>query len=193
MKKRKSSGIRILIVGIVLVCMIVGYYYYLSNKRNETTTEDAVEVSKVQELLLYNLERNYPPSPKEVVKLFGEFAMCIHNEEYSDEELEALAEKVQQLYDEELIANQTMEQYMESLHWDVNTLKQDDIVISSYATSASTDVEYFENNGYECARLYCSFTLRKGKHIEPVNEIFVLRQDGEGHWKIYGWAKAEEE
>ena len=193
MKKKKSSGIRILIVGIVLVCMIVGYYYYLSNKKSESKEEAPVEVSAVQEILMYNFERNYPPSPKEVVKLFGEFAMCIHNEEYTEEEFIELAMKVQNLYDEELIANQTKEQYIDSLRWDVNQLKEEEIVISSYATSASTDVEFFEHDGYECARLYCSFTLRKGTGLEMVNEIFVLRQDDEGHWKIYGWAMAEDE
>ncbi|MBP3604765.1 MAG: hypothetical protein J6J79_11525 [Lachnospiraceae bacterium] len=193
MKKKKNSGIRVLIVGIVLVCMIIGYYYYLSNKKSDTSKETQPETTVVQDILLYNFERNYPPSPKEVVKLFGEFATCIHNEDYTEEEFIALATKVQELYDEDLIANQTKEQYIESLRWDVNQLKEQDIVISSYATSASTDVDFFEHNGYECARLYCSFTLRRGTSIEMANEIFVLRKDKEGHWKILGWALAEDE
>ena len=28
--------------------------------------------------------------------------------------------------------------------------------------------------------------------MQPIEEIFLLRMDLEGHWKIYGWDTAEE-
>ena len=192
-KSEGSNGLKIVIVGLVLVCLVIGYYYYLSNKKAETSEEAPVEITAVQEVLMYDFERSYPPSPKEVVKRFGDITMCFYNETYTEEEFLALAMKIQELYDDDLIANKTENQYIEDLRWDVNQMKEQQLLVSSYATSASTDVDFFRKDGRECARLYCSFTIRKGTEITAINEIFVLRKDEEGHWKILGWKPVEEE
>ena len=192
-KSEGSNGLKIVIVGLVLVCLVIGYYYYLSNKKAETSEEAPVEITAVQDVLMYDFERSYPPSPKEVVKRFGDITMCFYNETYTEEEFLALAMKIQELYDDDLIANKTENQYIEDLRWDVNQMKEQQLLVSSYATSASTDVDFFRKDGRECARLYCSFTIRKGTEITAINEIFVLRKDEEGHWKILGWKPVEEE
>lgn len=192
-KAQGASGIKTLIIGMILICLIVGYYYYLSNRKHKAAEEAEVKATAVQEALLYNFERNYPPTPKEVVKLYGQFSQCFYNEEYTEEEFVQLALQIQNLYDEELIANKTENQYIEDLRWDVNQLKEQGIVILNYATSASTDVEEFTKNGFKWAKLYCSFTLRQGTNVGFTNEVFLLRKDDEGHWKIYGFKLAEKE
>ena len=191
--KQSQSGAKILVIGIILLCLVLGYYYYLSNKKEPVAEEAPEQITEVQEILLYNFERSYPPTPKEVVKLFGRITQCFYNEEYTEEEFLALAKQIENLYDEELIANKTENQYIEDLRWDVNMMKEQELVVSSYATSSSTDVEFFSQNGYECARLYCSFTMRKGTQLGISNQVFILRKDDEGHWKIYGWKVVEEE
>ena len=192
MKGKKQSGIKIVIIGVVLLCLVLGYYYYLSNRNKENTEETPKEMTAVQEVLLYDFDKSYPPTPKEVVKRFGEITQCFYNEEYTEEEFIALALLIQELYDEELIANQTKEQYIANLRWDVNQFKEQEIVVSSYATSSSTDVDFFSQDGYEWARLYCTFTLRQGTGLKVTNEVFILRKDEEGHWKIFGWKMEEE-
>ena len=62
--------------------------------------------------------------------------------------------------------------------------------ISSYSTSSSTDVYYFAEDGFDFARLYCTYNIRMGTAKQPIEEIFLLRMDLEGHWKIYGWDAA---
>ena len=192
MKGKKQSGIKIVIIGVVLLCLVLGYYYYLSNRNKENTEETPKEMTAVQEVLLYDFDKSYPPTPKEVVKRFCEITQCFYNEEYTEEEFIALALLIQELYDEELIANQTKEQYIANLRWDVNQFKEQEIVVSSYATSSSTDVDFFSQDGYEWARLYCTFTLRQGTGLKVTNEVFILRKDEEGHWKIFGWKMEEE-
>lgn len=191
MQNNKKNGIKLAVIGIILICLVIGYYYYLSNKRAGSSEEENVKLTAVQEVLLYDFERSYPPSPKEVVKLFGQISQCFYNESYTEEEFLELAVLIQNLYDDELIANKTYDQYIEDLRSDVNLLKEQGIVISSYGTSSSTDVEYFTEDGYDWARLYCSFTLRKGTQLEASNELFLLRKDEDGHWKIYGWELAD--
>ena len=100
--------------------------------------------------------------------------------------------QVQKLYDAELVANQTQDQYLTSLQLELSDRKEQEIVISSYSPSSSTDVEYYSQDGYDWAKLYCSFTLRKGTQLEMTNEVFLMRKDEDGHWKIYGWKKAED-
>lgn len=176
-----------IIVILVLVCLVGGYYYYLTNKKQDKVQEEDVKATAVQEVLMRNLDSSYPPSPREVVKYFGEITQCLLGESYSDEEFQKLAMQAQKLYDSELIANKTQQQYIEDLKWDINVFKEDGIVISSYTPASSVDVEEFTKDGYKCARLTCSFTLRKGAYLEANEEVFVLRKDEEGHWKIYGW------
>lgn len=192
-KKKTESGIKIFVIGIILVCLVLGYYYYISNKNAAASEEASETLTEVQEAILYNFERNYPPTPKEVVKLFGQMSQCFYNEEYTEEEFQALAMQIQNLYDDELIANKTENQYLEDLRWDVDQMKEQEIVISSYSVSSSTDVEEFTKDGYKWAKLYCTFTLRKGTELAVTNEVFLLRKDTEGHWKIYGWDLAPEE
>ena len=177
-----------------MIGLLVMLYYNVSNKKKSTSEEDSTtKATVVQELLMRDLEKSYPPTPKEVVKLYCQMTQCFYNEEYTEEEFVQLALQVRNLYDDELIASKTENQYIEDLRWDVNQLRDQEIVISSYATSASTDVEEYTKGGFKWAKLYCSFTLRKGTYVDSTNEVFLLRKDDAGHWKIYGFKLADDE
>lgn len=183
---KKSNIIKIVIIGIVLAALIIGYYYYLSNK-NKEPQEEVVESTEVQKVLMRDLEKNYPPTPKEVVKYFSEITKCFYNEDYTEDELYELAMKIQDIYDDELVANKTQEQYLEDLQDDIEEMASLDCTISSYELSASTDVEEFMENGDSCARLYCTYNIRQGTQMTASRLVFVLRKDEDGHWKILGW------
>ena len=183
---KKSGGIKIVIIGIVLAALVIGYYFYLSNK-TQKAEEEVVESTQVQTVLMRDLEKNYPPTPKEVLKYFNEISTCFYNEKYTDDELEQLAVKIQGIYDVELIANKSQEQYMEDLKSDIVEMKSNDRSISSYQLPASTDVEFFSEDGSSCARMYCTYSIRQGTNIIQSRFVFILRQDEDKHWKILGW------
>ncbi len=188
-----SGGVKIVIIAVVLAAIVLGYFYYLGHRDRQQAEED-VAVTVVQSVLMRDLEHNYPPTPKEVVKYYSEITECFYNEEYSDEELTQLAQKIQHLYDAELVANKTQEQYMQDLRDEIAEMKKNKYTIASYEVSASTDVEYFTQDDYSCARLYCTFYLRQPKSGTRVSSLerFVLRQDQDGHWKILGWELVED-
>lgn len=187
----KKSIVRMVVIGCILLILLIGFYYYISHKTSTEKSKETEKVTQTQQVLLRNLETNYPPSPKEVVKYYCDITQCFYNEIHTEEELKELALQIQLLYDEELIANQTEESYMEKLSSDIASMQSQGLVISSYSTSASTDVEYFTEDGFDWARMYCSFAIRKGTELINTNERFLLRKDEEGHWKIYGWALVE--
>lgn len=181
-----TKGTKGLILTAVMIVLIVGYYAYLSN-RSAANKEEVIQLTATEEALSRDLERTYPPSPKEVLKYYSELTMCFYNEEHDDEEIISLAKRARELYDDELLANQTEEQYIRMLAEDINQYKEDKMTISSYSVSSSVDVEYYTRDGSEWAKLYCIYTLRRETMLYSTHEDFLLRKDADGHWKIYGW------
>ena len=191
MEKKQQNPIKLIIIGCILAALIVGFYFYLANKTRGNVAEDTTTVTKSQQVLLRNLENNYPPTPREVLKYYCDIIQCLYNESHTDDELEKLAKQIQILYDDEFVANQTEELYLLSLAGEIADMSKNDMKISSYSTSSSTDVEFFTQDNYEWARLYCIFNIRKGTQMLTTTERFLMRKDDAGHWKIYGWELAE--
>jgi len=190
---KRFKGTKGIICLAVICVLIVGYYYYLSNREPEQAPEEDVVVTEIQNVLLRDLENNYPPSPKEVVKCFLEITKHIYNGKGSEEEFEALALKIQEIYDDDLIANKSPELYMHDLKSEAIIFKENDYSIVNYATSSSVDVDYFNEDGFAFARLRGTLYIRVGTEMKSLEQIFLLRQDADGHWKIYGWQEVEQE
>ena len=192
MSQRGRRAIKGILIGLVLIALVVGYYFYLSNRKPKEAAEDTeTTVSAVQKLLLKNND-DYPPTPREVLKLYSDITVCFYSEDYTDEELTQLALQIEKLYDEELIANNTPDQYQKNLRWDIKTMKDKNLRVTSYSVASATDVDYFDAGGRSWARLSCTYTIRSGKEAGLAREIFLLRKDDMGHWKIYGWEAAKE-
>ena len=193
MSQRGRRAIKGILIGLVLIALVVGYYFYLSNRKPKEAAEDTeTTVSAVQKLLLKNIDDDYPPTPREVLKLYSDITVCFYSEDYTDEELTQLALQIEKLYDEELIANNTPDQYQKNLRWDIKTMKDKNLRVTSYSVASATDVDYFDAGGRSWARLSCTYTIRSGTEAGLAREIFLLRKDDMGHWKIYGWEAAKE-
>ena len=177
---------------MLAVCCVLLAYYLMNVKAEKSKPEDYVQLTKVQEVLSRDLKTNYPQTPKEVHKYYSELTKCFYNEKYTDEELYELAMKAMELYDHDLAGNKPEEDYLKDLKSEIRVFKEKGYSISSYNTSSSTDVYYFQEDGFEFARLYCTYSVRMGTVMQPVEEIFLLRMDLDGHWKIYGWDEAKD-
>jgi len=176
-----------------MIALVLGYYYYLSNRKTvDDVDEVQTEVTVVQQLINKNYERNYPPTPKEVLKAYADITVAFYTESYSDEEFNLLALKIRELYDEELKDANPMDSYLSALKNEITSYRNEGISFSSYSTSASTDVDYFNEDGYDFARIDAAFTAKQGTSAGLVKEVFLMRKDDEGHWKIYGWTMLKE-
>ena len=186
MAMKKSANVVKIIVVAVFCVLLIGLFAFLVNRR-PSQADAATRLTPVQELLAQNLSGNYPPTPKEVVKLYSEYTRCFYGEKYTDDELKALALKSRELLDDELVDGQSDADYLEALRTDIERYKAENRSISSYSVSSAADVEYNSFDGYDWASLGCIYSMRIGKTIAPVNETYLLRKDTTGHWKIYGW------
>lgn len=190
MTKSNGGKAKTIIIVIILAALIGGYYFYLSNKEK---AQKETMVSTVQDILLRNLETNYPPTPKEVVKYFSDISKCVYNESYTDEELQKLADKLLALYDDELVENNPREQYVKDLAKDVEDMRKNGYSIVTYTPSASTDVQYDTIDGRECAKLYCTYSIKTGANYVSSRQVFMLRREtATGHWKILGFEIADD-
>ena len=173
------------IIIVILVALVGGYYFYLSNYMKN---DDETIVTAVQEVLLKNLEDDYPPTPREVLKYYSDITKCLYNEDYTEEQLGQMADKLLALYDEELAANNPREQYIKDLKEDVDEFLQSGYSIFSYQTSKSTDVEEYTYEGRRCAKMYCIYSVQTGADYKSSKQIFILRKETEtGRWKILGF------
>ena len=173
------------IIAVVLVALVGGFYFYVSNIGKDN---DDVVVSAVQNVLLRNLDNDYPATPKELVKYYGDITKCLYNENYSEEQLAQMADKMIALYDDELAENNPRDQYIVDLKAAVKDFSDKNYTIIRYTTSSSTDVEEYTHEGRKCASLYCTYSIKTGADYVSSKQVFVLRKEsGTGHWKILGF------
>ena len=192
---KKLKGNKGVIIFFVLVFLVVGYFYYLSNRPVSQPEEAPSEIevmTAVQQVLARDLDTNYPPTPREVVKYYSEITQCFYNEELTDDDIYALGMKARELYEAELAANQTEEVYIDSLKFDIQDFKNKKRTIANYEPSSSLDVETFSEDGYDWARLYCNYGIKQGELLYKSNMVYILRKDENGHYKIYGWKLVKE-
>jgi hypothetical protein len=127
-----------------------------------------------------------------VVKYFSQVTQCFYNEDNTTEDVIALGKKIRQIYDSDLIANQTEQDYLDALLLDVQDYKNNNRIIASFSPSSSVDVETFTEDGRDWARLYCQYGIRQGELLYNAEVVFVLRKDEDDHYKIFGWKKLED-
>jgi len=180
---KKTSTI-VTLVFLVVVVGIVGCYAYFSGK-----TKDAAEptATAVQKALDRDLQKDYPPTVKEVVKYYTELQKCLYNEEYTEEEFEALGRKSRELYDQELLDANDETFHLVQLREEIETFRTKKCQIASISVAASTNVFFFEEDGYSFARILCKYTIRESGSPRLTQVVYLLRRDEDRHWKIYGW------
>ena len=187
-KKGKFTTQTIIVV-MVLIVAVVGYYCYLVNRSNRQTQERTL--TTVENILLRDLENNYPPTPKEVIRYYNDLIKCFYNEDCSQEQLEELARKARGLYDQELLDHNEWDTYIFNLEAEIQDFKNNNRKISNISLAASTDVDEFTQDGFKFAKIRCGYTILQGRESSSTVQVYLLRRDGDGHWKIYGWDLAE--
>ena len=188
-KKKVKFTTQTAIIVMVLIVAVVGYYCYLVNRSNRSAQENTP--TTVENVLLRDLENNYPPTPKEVSRYYNDIVKCFYNEGCSQEELQELARKARGLYDQELLDHNEWDTYIFNLEAEIQDFKNNNRKISNISLAASTDVDEFTQDGFRFAKIRCGYNILQGRKSSSTVQVYLLRRDGDGHWKIYGWDLAE--
>ena len=171
---------------VAVIVLIVGGYCFFVN-RSGHSGEESMQLTEVQKVIARNLETEYPATPREVVKLYNRVISCFYNESCSDEELYALGDQARGLLDEELLANNPREEYFTALKAEIEDYHKNKRRITKSTVCDSNEVEYRTVEGDECAYVSVSYFIDEDKEFMNTYEMFVLRKDAEGNWKILGF------
>lgn len=186
----RKSTTRITVVIILAIVTVVGYYAYLSNKTKQERAD--LQMSFVENTLSRNLETNYPSTPKEVLKYYNEIQKCLYNEECTPEQLDELIIRVRELYDEELLENNSLAIQSIQLKQEIQEFRDKNRKITSISLASSANVIFDTVDDFEFAKLHCGYNLMEGGKNIPTTQVFLLRKDENRRWKIYGWKITDE-
>ena len=167
--------IGIVIIAIVLIAGISGTFYMV-NSNSQKKVQKEKTLTDIQKITSKDLDKNYPQTPREVVKLYNKILSCYYKENYTDKELDGLVEQALKLFDDELAANNYSDQGI--------TMAQTDVCDSN-------DVKYITDNGKKIAYVRASYFMKEGSSYSKTYQDYVLRQDEKGCWKILTFYKVE--
>ena len=92
--------VKTIIIVSVLALMCIGYFFYLSNRKStKDATDKSVGNQEVAALTTKDIDKNYPESPKEVVKLYARITKAYYKTSLTDEQIEALGTNARKLFD----------------------------------------------------------------------------------------------
>lgn len=188
-----KKAIRIGLSVIICAGLVVGYYYYLSHRNDTNTTEDATKVTEVDKILQKDFDEQYPTSPREVVKWYNRIITAYYGEEYTDEQLEGMADQARKLLDDELLQYNPKDTYLENLKKDIDNYKTLNKKIVQSSVSDSNDITYATVKGSSCAYVNAYYFSKEGSNYSRTYQEFVLRKDSKGKWKILTFRLTEGE
>lgn len=205
-------------IGVLVVLFAVAallYYAYLSNK-DGTDTDTTQKASEISKLLARDLTKDYPETPREVVKLYCRMTVAFYNEERTDEELEKLADMSLMLFDEELSDKNPRSEYLANLKATIAEYAAADRVVTDYTVQNSSMIERYTLEGKDYAKVRVIYNMRDVEEVESEEggflsgcgtgrrkdtvysyystyQDFLLRKDDNGAWKLLVWQVPEME
>lgn len=177
--------VRVLVVGLICICLIVGYYVYLSNRNNTESDKVAVNRTEVEKILEDNdVEEDYPKTPRAVVKLYNRIITSYYRDEYTDKQFLKMGDMQRALLDEELLSNNERDVYFNNLRLEIKQYKEAKRKIESWTVNSTNDVIYKVIDKRECAYVTSSYFIKEGSSYKKTYQRYVLRKDDDEKWKI---------
>ena len=183
---------RIVILAIVIVAAICTAFYIVNNNSKKESAKEA-GLTEIQKITTRNMEKDYPATPREVIKFYNRIVKCYYGRQYYDDELEQLADQALSMFDDDLLKKNEKESYIESVKSDAAQYEEDNKSISQTDVCDSNDVKYMTDNGDDIAYVTASYFIKTGSSYTKTYQEYVLRKDGDGDWKILTFYKIEGE
>lgn len=176
---------------VILGCIIVGGFAYFANRKNEEKIEPMVVVTTATKLIEKDLNKEYPPTPREVIKLYSSILKCVYSDDITENELSSLCNQAILLYDEELLGVNKKEEIITNLKSEVEMYHTTEQIVSSCVIDSGDNIITWSEEDKEYAKVGAVYTIRKVSDYTKTTEEFILRKDSTGQWKIVGWRLAD--
>lgn len=189
MKKSKSGKkiVSAVTIMIIIAVLAVGAYYYFNNRPESTAVE---KKSDVESILDKDFETSYPETPTEVIKMYCRITQYMYNHSLEDETLEALMDKMRELFSEELLKNNVREKHLEDLKTEMKQYQKNKSKIANYTVEKNSSVVYKTVDKEDFATLEAAILVNNKENYTKSNEEFILKKEDK-KWKIIGWKLVE--
>ena len=166
----------IVVAALLCVALVCGGFYYLKNRPSGIDKEE--NLTEVQKIITRDLDQQYPPTPREVVKFYNRIIMSYYGEDY---------------FDDELVANNPKREYMAAIHKEVEDYASRKRSITKANVCDSRDVIYLEDpdNGDDIAYVTVSYFVKEDNTYDKTYQQYVLRKSDTGEWKILTYYQIE--
>lgn len=171
---------------LIMGAVIVGFYFYLSNRKVDNT-EKIHKNTPVTQITERDLELNYPGTPRSVVTFYSDVLKVIYSESLSEKEIRAIASKLQGIFDDELLAYNPFEMYVDSLKDEIKEYKSANRIVADYLVEENSYIDFFTYQKKDYAKVDVTYFQHEGKSVIKTYEKFTLRKDENGRWKILYW------
>lgn len=180
--------IKYVIIGIVLAVLIVSYFIYLQkNPATSKTNDTSTQMSELDKVLAKDFSKDYPSTPREVVKWYNWILMLYYSEELDEGELDSLTSQAMALFDMDLIENNPKEIYMTSVKAEIDDYKDKGRKLVTADVADSEDVVYETVRGDDMAYIVGHYFVKENTSYSDTYQKYVLRKDADGKWKILGY------
>lgn len=181
--KRPMSAIFTL---ISIVAVVLVLFFLQQNKQSEELKEASIKkLSEVERILEIDLDKDYPETPREVVKLHGDMTRLLYSG-IEDDEVKKLALKLRELYDDELLAVNPEDKYLNDLYSEIALWLKLGRRIEYNLVVNEDKEEFYTRDDKEYANAFVSFTISEKGQTSEIRR-YTLRKDKDNKWKILGW------
>ena len=186
-KTQKKTTVKSIIVAVFFVGIVLFYFNHLSNK-SATRRTDA-QKTEIQTLMEYDMDAEYPNTPRDLAKLHNRYFKQFYGQSLSDKELEALNKKVRALYCYDLLVANPESDSLDKLKYDIDAVKEEGYTYKLCELPEASQVETFTRDGKEMASLEVRITVYTKDAMEYIYRQYIMVKE-DGRWKIYGWGES---
>ena len=180
-----DKKVRVIIIAIACIAVLCGGFFLFTQGLNSGNPD---KLTEVQTIIVTDLNKNYPPSPRSVVELYNRIVHCYHSEGLKKDELGKLVDQMMLLWDKDLLVKNTKEEYLATVQSDIQLYKQAKKTIMSMTICDLDDVEYKtdDRNGDKLAFVDTTYFVNNNGEFTNSYMRVGLRKDDKGNWKIIG-------
>ena len=145
-------------------------------------TEETIEAMGGREALLSN---NIASDQIQIYQLKNG-KIYVYTGNYTDDEFDKLIDQARMLFDQDLADNNSKDDYKKSVETSIADYKNRSFKIRQTNVCDSDDVKYLtdDSNGDKLAYVTASYFTEENKKFDKTYQMYVLRKDDNGDWKI---------
>ena len=188
-------GARTVSVLILCAVIIVAFYMYLNKAAGDREEKAKTEtITEMDRLLDADFDKYYPPTPRADIKYYNRHSMVCDGEAKPEEsDTKKLAKKMRELMDDDLAAANSESSYAASLWSEVKDFTDRKATLIEADVDDTDDVVYKTIKDKNYAYVQTMYLIREAGTYTTTYQKFVLRQDKDENWKIYGFSRTDKD